>query len=176
MGGCHQQPSLPPYKPVSLYSLHNASPNAPDGNNLSRTSVYKDRPDPQNGSINIGAVDNPLDGHHNVDIEPKATGVHRGDATNMPDVPTGYQSRINMDNPHGFDPLNPEVLRILSPDGEIRMVGIYSNRDFRNAVGNVEKLQLQIISRRQINFEGYKTTSGASIRSEEVTEVIIRRQ
>lgn len=45
-------------------------------------SKYLDKPADENGTLNIGARGKPTEGAYNIDIDPKAPGVHYGDATN----------------------------------------------------------------------------------------------
>ena len=66
-------------------------------------------------------------------------GVFKGDATNLVNVPTGSQSKVIIENPKGFDPLNPEILRVVKEGGEIEITGIKSNKEFFNIYsGKVE--------------------------------------
>mgnify|MGYP000989158126 CR=1 FL=1 len=66
-------------------------------------------------------------------------GVFKGDATNLVNVPTGSQSKVIIENPNGFDPLNPEILRVVKEGGEIEITGIKSNKEFFNIYsGEVE--------------------------------------
>lgn len=96
----------------------------------------------------------------------------------LPEVKTGSQSSINIDNPYGYNPLNPEVLRILSPNGEIRMVGnLKANKYFRNSLNSLDDLNLTLVSKNDINSSGYKLSDGTLMKDNKaLTEVIIRRQ
>ena len=66
-------------------------------------------------------------------------GVFKGDATNLVNVPTESQAKVIIENPDGFDPLNPEILRVVKEGGEIEITGIKSNKKFFNIYsGKVE--------------------------------------
>ncbi|BEO99871.1 hypothetical protein FNCP11_21870 [Fusobacterium nucleatum] len=87
----------------------------------------------------IGAGTEAISGAYNIDINPKVGGVHYGDATNLVNVPTGSQAKVIIENRNGFDPLNPEILRVVKEGGEIEITGIKSNKEFFNIYsGKVE--------------------------------------
>lgn len=46
-------------------------------------------------------------------------------------VPTESQSKVIIENPYGFAPLNPEILRVVKPGGEIRITGTERNKHFK---------------------------------------------
>ncbi|MFL1676374.1 hypothetical protein ABEV00_00605 [Paenibacillus thiaminolyticus] len=75
------------------------------------------------------------------------------------------QSKIIIENPYGYDPLNPEVLRVLSRGGEIIITGSRSNMN--KLVRTLEDKGLKIRGeRREVpNDGGYKTTTGENIKS-----------
>ena len=100
---------------------------------------YLTKPE-QGGTLVIAAGNNPIEGAHNIDInENIEIGVFKGDATNLVDVPTGSQSKVIIENPDGFDPLNSEILRVVKEGGEIEITGIKSNKEFFNIYsGKVE--------------------------------------
>ena len=50
--------------------------------------------------------------------------VHVGDAYDLSNIATRSQNKIIMDNPFGYDPLNDEVLRVLSDEGTIIIRGV----------------------------------------------------
>ena len=56
--------------------------------------------------------------------------MYYGDATNLADIPTGSQTKVVIENPFGFDPTNPEILRVVKEGGEIEITGIKSNKEF----------------------------------------------
>ena len=91
---------------------------------------YLTKPE-QGGTLVIGAGNKPIKGAYNVDIKENIKiGVFKGDATNLVNVPTGSQSKVIIENPNGFDPLNPEILRVVKEGGEIEITGIKSNKEF----------------------------------------------
>ena len=135
-----------------------------------------DKPADSNGSLNIGAGENPLDGYYNIDIDPKVPGVYKGDAADLSGIKTGSQSRINIDNPYGYDPLNSEILRVLSPGGKIVMTGnAQSNGYMKRALRRVGELSLEIVSSRQVSSEGYKLVDGGKMTGKVLTEVTLER-
>jgi RHS repeat-associated protein len=140
---------------------------------------YPDKPADINGKINIGAGKTPLEGYYNIDNEPIISVVHKGDAMNLPNVKTGSQAKINIDNPYRYEPLNPEILRILSNDGEIKLLGnLNANKYFRNAIklDNLKKLNLKIISRRKTSSNNYKLSDGRKMNDKILDEVTLRRE
>ena len=100
---------------------------------------YLTKPE-QGGTLVIGAGNKPIKGAYNVDIKENIKiGVFKGDATNLVNVPTGSQAKVIIENPNGFDPLNPEILRVVKEGGEIEITGIKSNKEFFNIYsGEVE--------------------------------------
>ena len=91
---------------------------------------YLTKPE-QGGTLVIGAGNKPIKGAYNVDIKENIKiGVFKGDATNLVNVPTGSQAKVIIENPNGFDPLNPEILRVVKEGGEIEITGIKSNKEF----------------------------------------------
>lgn len=140
---------------------------------------YPDKPVNINRKINIGAGKTPLEGYYNIDYNTTSSIVHKGDAFHLPEVKTGSQTKINIDNPYGYNPLNPEIMRILSKDGEIRLVGnLKNNKYFRNAIksGNLEELNLNIILHREISSGNYKLSNGEVMKETKLTEIILRRE
>ena len=123
---------------------------------------YLSKPE-QGGVMVVGAGTKAISGAYNIDINPKVGGVHYGDATNLVNVPTGSQSKVIIENPNGFDPLNPEILRVVKEGGEIEITGIKSNKEFFNMYsGKVEVPKgFEIIEVREIpeNFQkqGFRT-------------------
>ncbi len=134
------------------------------------------KPADANGSLNIGAGTNPLEGYYNLDIDPKVPGVHAGDATNLSGIKDGSQSRINIDNPYGYDPLNPEILRVLSKDGQITLTGsANANGYLKKAIKRIESLGLKIVSHEKISTQGFKTVDGRDIQSRQLDQFVIKR-
>jgi len=106
------------------------------GNGASKVSQvaaphnYLTKPE-QGGTLVIAAGNNPIKGAHNIDIKKNIKiGVFKGDATNLVNVPTGSQSKVIIENPNGFDPLNPEILRVIKKGGELEISGVVKNPDF----------------------------------------------
>ena len=91
------------------------------------------------GIMVIGAGTEAKSGAYNIDINPKVGGIHFGDATNLKGIPDNSLSLVIIENPNGFDPLNPEILRVVKEGGEIEITGIKSNKEFFNIYsGKVE--------------------------------------
>lgn len=105
------------------------------------------RPAASNGTLNIGAGNRPVSGAFNIDINPRVTGVHRGNGTNMPNVRTGSQSRIIIEHPQ-FDVFNSEVRRVLQPGGRIEITGSYANRYFTTALNQLDDLGFRRVGTR----------------------------
>ena len=101
--------------------------------------VYFTKPE-QGGTLVIGAGNNPIKGAYNIDKKYSiSSAVYYGDATNLVNIQTGSQAKVIIENPNGFDPLNPEILRVVKEGGEIEITGIKSNKEFFNIYsGKVE--------------------------------------
>jgi RHS repeat-associated protein len=137
---------------------------------------YLDKPANANGSLNIGAGTNPIEGYYNIDIDPKAPGVHAGNATDLSGIKSGSQSHINMDNPYGYDPLNPEILRVLSENGQITLTGsAYANKYIKKSLKKIEELGLRIVSQTKVDPKGFKTIDGSQIESKQLDQFVIER-
>jgi uncharacterized protein RhaS with RHS repeats len=122
---------------------------------------YLDKPAEADGSLNIGAGTNPIEGYYNIDIDPKAPGVHAGNATDLSGIKSGSQSHINMDNPYGYDPLNPEILRVLSENGKITITGsAFANKYIKKSLKRIDELGLRIVSQTKVDPKGFKTIDG----------------
>ncbi|ASC01992.1 hypothetical protein CBG50_00880 [Fusobacterium polymorphum] len=151
--------------PVDVSELNNQQSTPAYANKIKNSykPVYLTKPE-QGGTLVIAAGNNPIKGAHNIDIKENIKiGVFKGDATNLVNVPTGSQSKVIIENPNGFDPLNPEILRVVKEGGEIEITGIKSNKEFFNIYsGKVEVPKgFEIIEVREIpeNFQkqGFKT-------------------
>ncbi|MDL2302656.1 hypothetical protein LJC58_09965 [Lachnospiraceae bacterium OttesenSCG-928-D06] len=85
-----------------------------------------------------------------------------------------------MENPYGYDPLNPEVSRVLESGGTVEITGGMSNKYF-NRIYNMSDADLQgagydVISRRAAsNVTPACTTSGEPIKSN-IMEIILQKQ
>jgi len=121
--------TLTPYQANTLIGASSSSQMLV-GNGASKVSQVAEPPNyltkpEQGGTLVIAAGNNPIKGAHNIDIKENIKiGVFKGDATNLVDVPTGSQSKVIIENPDGFDPLNPEILRVVKEGGEIEITGI----------------------------------------------------
>ncbi|QMV42438.1 RHS repeat-associated core domain-containing protein [Cohnella cholangitidis] len=137
---------------------------------------FLDAPATSNGTLNIGARGKPTEGAYNIDIDPKASGVHYGDATNLSNIKSGSQSKIIIENPYDYDPLNPEILRVLSQDGEVVITGSRSNMN--KIVKTLDDKGLKIKGDRQEvpNDGSFKTTDGEDIKSKMLDQYTIIRK
>jgi RHS repeat-associated protein len=141
-----------------------------------KTGNYLDKPANADGSLNIGAGTNPIEGYYNIDIDPKAPGVHAGNATDLSGIKSGSQSHINMDNPYGYDPLNPEILRVLADNGQITLTGsAFANKYIKKSLKKIEELGLRIVSQTKVDPKGFKTIDGNQIESKQLDQFIIER-
>ena len=85
----------------------------------------------KNGTTNIGAGRQPMPNAYNIDVKSAPDlGVHYGDANNLSNIATESQKRVIINNPYGFDPLNPEIHRIVKNGGTVRITGSLSNKNF----------------------------------------------
>jgi len=132
------------------------------------TGNFLSSPARRNGVLNVGAGARPIDGAFNIDIRPGAKGVFRGNVADLSNIATGSQGHVIMANPHGFNPLAPEVGRVLARGGVLNITGGMSNRYF-NQVFNMSRQELSrqgfhLVGRGQIaNANPGLQTSGAGI-------------
>ncbi|WP_339012100.1 hemagglutinin repeat-containing protein [Fusobacterium animalis] len=142
IGQNEKQMQIEQSNPVKNNNLNKPQVDINDVNNKQSTSVvankikndykavYLTKPE-QGETLVIGAGNNPIKGAYNIDIKENIKiGVFKGDATNLVNVPTGSQAKVIIENPNGFDPLNPEILRVVKEGGEIEITGIKSNKEF----------------------------------------------
>ena len=124
--------------PVDVSELNNQQSKQIYTNKISQ-EIYLSKPK-QNGMLVIGAGNNPIKGAYNIDKKDSiSSAVYYGDATNLVNIQTGSQAKVIIENPNGFDPLNPEILRVVKEGGEIEITGIKSNKEFFNIYsGKVE--------------------------------------
>ncbi|WP_239329265.1 RHS repeat-associated core domain-containing protein [Paenibacillus sp. ACRRX] len=151
-----------------------AAASAAGGNKVA--GKFLDAPATSNGTLNIGARGKPTEGAYNIDINPKASGVHYGDATNLSNIKTGSQSKIIIENPYGYDPLNPEVMRVLSKNGEIKITGSRSNMNKLVKTLDDRGLKLKGEGREIPNDGSFKTTDGENIKSVMLDQYTIIRK
>ena len=113
-------------------------------NNDYVNTEYLSKPE-QGGTLVIAAGNNPVKGAHNIDInENIEIGVFKGDATNLVNVPTGSQAKVIIENPFGFDPTNPEILRVLQKGGELKVTGVESNKYFNSIIEDIDKKIIKV--------------------------------
>ena len=124
--------------PVDVSELNNQQSKQIYTNKISQ-EIYLSKAK-QNGVLVIGAGNNPIKGAYNIDKKDSiSSAVYYGDATNLVNIQTGSQAKVIIENPNGFDPLNPEILRVVKEGGEIEITGIKSNKEFFNIYsGKVE--------------------------------------
>ena len=98
---------------------------------------YLTKPE-EGGIMVVGAGTEAISGAYSIDINPIVKGVNKGDAENLVGIPDNFLSLVIIDNPT-FNPLNPEILRVVKEGGEIEITGIKSNKEFFNIYsGEVE--------------------------------------
>ena len=62
----------------------------------------------------------------------------------MVNVPTGSQAKVIIENPFGFDPTNPEILRVLQKGGELKVTGVESNKYFNSIIEDIDKKIIKV--------------------------------
>lgn len=142
------------------------------------SSPYLNSPQ-NNGTLNIGAGRNPIDGAYNIDIDPQVPGVHYGNATNLSNIPTGSQSQVIIQNPYKYQALNSEVYRVLQPGGSVNMIGNWSNPFFkpyyRMEYMDFQNLGYNFVSKGpMINPGIYYQTSGDIVKGT-ILEIILQK-
>jgi hypothetical protein len=114
---------------------------------------YLSEPAQENGTLNIGAGKNPTEGAYNIDYKNPnpEIGVHQGDGRNLTNVKTGSQSKVILENPFGFDPLNSEVNRVVKTGGTVEITANFSNKSANKYLNmtaqEFEKLGYELISK-----------------------------
>jgi len=135
-------------------------------NAVTNQPQFLSQPATQNGTLVIGAGKKPHPGAYNIDTTPRAPGVHRGDATNLSNIRTGSQSRIIIENPHGFDPLHPEIQRVLAPGGRIEITGGVNNTEFfQSAIDRAPQLGFSVERMPNVPNQSQFTYTGGGILS-----------
>lgn len=140
---------------------------------------FLSKPATSNGTLNIGAGSKPISGAYNIDINPSATGVYAGDATNLSGIVTGSQNRIVIQNPYNYNALNPEVSRVLQNGGTIEISGGMSNKWFNSiykmSESELNSLGYSTVSRGQATSVGTGfTTQGEAIKSN-IMEIVLKK-
>lgn len=143
------------------------------------TGKFLDSPATKNGTLNIGAGKKPIEDAYNIDLNPSVTGVHAGDATNLSNITTRSQSKLIMQNPYGYNALNPEVSRVLQQGGTIEMTGGMSNRFF-NRIYNMSAQELQeagysLVSKGQVVSAGPAYTTTGEVIKSTTMEIVLRK-
>ena len=122
---------------------------------------YYDAPK-TDGTLNIGAGKNPIKGAYNIDLNDSANGVYYGDANDLSNIETGSQSKVIIQNPYKFDPLNPEIIRVTKSGGIIEITGSLRNGSLNNLSDPLflENNGLIKIKSEIIDSAGYNYTDG----------------
>jgi len=69
-----------------------------------------------------------------------------------------------MENPYLFDPLNPEILRVLSPGGRIEITASPANGTVNQALGRLNQLGLRQVGEAvPVPNPGFTNTDGIPI-------------
>lgn len=141
------------------------------------TGGYLNKPE-QGGTLNIGAGNKPIEGAYNISHPdyPMGKGVYPGNANDLPNIATGSQNRIIMENPYKYDPLNNEILRVLSSEGTITIKGSISNGTLRNLEKNASDKGLVLINKTKVPNNGHTQTNGKSIGSSELIEYTFKKK
>ncbi len=130
------------------------------------TSRYLDQPADKNGTLNIGAGRKPIEGAYNIDLNPATSGVYTGDATNLTNIASGSQSKIIIENPYGYNPLNPEIIRVLEPGGVIEVTGSKANGFVNKIPQQAQQMGFSVTEVQVPNVGQFTTTNGVVISSE----------
>mgnify|MGYP005777248851 CR=1 FL=1 len=130
------------------------------------TSKYLDQPADKNGTLNIGAGRKPIEGAYNIDLNPATPGVYTGDATNLTNIASGSQSKIIIENPYGYNPLNPEIIRVLEPGGVIEVTGSKANGFVNKIPQQAQQMGFSVTEVQVPNVGQFTTTNGVVISSE----------
>ncbi|MGG8497006.1 class I SAM-dependent methyltransferase [Tenacibaculum sp. TC6] len=95
-------------------------------------------------SLNLGAGQNPMLNPGTINLEYSEEDASEGkkknplaeyivaDATNLP-FRSGVFDLIHAINPYGFNPVNPEVSRVMTPSGGLRVTGNSKNKYAKNS-------------------------------------------
>lgn len=103
-------------------------------------------------------------------------GVYPGNANDLSNIATGSQNRIIMENPYKYDPLNKEILRVLSSDGTITIRGSISNRTLKNLEKRASDNGLVLINKTKVPNNGHTQTNGKPIGSSELIEYTFKKK
>ena len=94
----------------------------------------------------------------------------------MDSVPTGSQSRIIINNPYGFDPLNPEVRWVLQRNGRVEIVGQARNGYKNRAIAGANERGFRVVQEihHPSNTFGFTDSSG-NLLTGSFTQYILER-
>ena len=152
----------------------------PSGTNVLGNKGFLQEPEKRDGTLNIGAGKRPMEGAYNVDINPSAPGVHAGDAMNLSKIQTGSQSKVIIQNPYGYDALNPEIKRVLASGGTVEISGGMSNKYF-NSIYNMSEADLKslgytVVSRGVADNPGVGLSSSGGIIESIIMEIVLKKE
>ncbi|WP_334075551.1 MULTISPECIES: hypothetical protein [Paenibacillus] len=77
-----------------------------------------------------------------------------------------------MENPYGYDPLNPEILRVLQEGGTIEVTGSNANRFFNSIPSKAKELGFQITTNTVPNVGQFTYSNGQVIPTSRTFEFI----
>ena len=146
---------------------------APANNIYLSKPVYK-------GTLNIGAGLKPIPNAYNISYPnyPMAPNVY---ADNLAGINSQSQSLIIMQNPYGFNSLNPEIIRVLHPNGKIVITaslnakGQINNKFANQAIKEAESKGFKV-SKKPVQNNGFNQSDGNPIKSESFIEITITKK
>ena len=156
--------------------INKISSPAPANNIYLSKPVYK-------GTLNIGAGLKPIPNAYNISHPnyPMAPNVYAGNADNLAGINSQSQSLIIMQNPYGFNPLNPEIIRVLHPNGKIVITaslntkGQINNKFANQAIKEAESKGFKV-SKKPVQNNGFNQSDGNPIKSESFIEITITKK
>lgn len=110
-----------------------------------------------------------------------APNVYAGNADNLAGINSQSQSLIIMQNPYGFNPLNPEIIRVLHPNGKIVITaslntkGQINNKFANQAIKEAESKGFKV-SKKPVQNNGFNQSDGNPIKSESFIEITITKK
>lgn len=93
--------------------------------------------------LNLGSGQNPMPDAVNVDVTPNPGVDVVADANQLP-FRDGSFNEVHAVNPYGYQPVSPEVARVLEPGGTLTVSGSPVNRFMRRAPDNPEDFGLRL--------------------------------
>ena len=132
------------------------------------------------GTLNIGAGLKPIPNAYNISHPnyPMAPSVYPGNAENLSNIASQSQAMIVIQNPYGFNPLNPEIIRVLQPNGKIIITsslntkGQMNNKFAKQAIREAKARGFNI-SEKVVPNTGFNQSDGIKIKSENFIEITI---